>query len=288
MSETVVDDPTAPLSVTDPLAAQAALASFKEAAMEKFPEAPSVDPDLVTFPGGLVVEDRTIRTARVRELTGEHEEKIYRALQSRNPFHLLSVVLECGVERIGDEPEKDTARLLNDLVVGDREALLIGIRCATYDDTLEVFDWRCPECEEVTDKITLNLREDIEVKKSEDPASAIVFRVPLRKGGEAIVRLPNGSDQRAVAEDANRNASERSTVLLQRCISEIVKPDGTRILLAAFPSYARQLGVVDRRKITEAIAERQPGPQYNNIKLTHEACGKEVALAVNLADLFLQ
>lgn len=275
------------LPVVDPATASAMAEKVRAASLTDFPDAPEPESDLVDLPGGLVVDGRVIRTAQVRELTGAHEEKIFRALSSRNVTHLLNTVLECGTVRLGSEPEKSTPELLKKLVVGDREAILLGIRCMTYDDVVEISGWPCPACEEPTD-IKMNLREDVEVKKSGDPAAAMVFDVPLRHGGKASVRLPNGADQEALGEDPKRNVKERETVLLQRCIESIEKPDGTKIMLSAFPSYARAMGIKDRRAVLAAIAERAPGPQYTDIKLTHASCGKEVSLALDLADLFLQ
>lgn len=277
----------APLSVVNPAAAAAAAQAVFNSAREKFPDAPVADPDLVDLPGGFAAPDGTvIRTARVRELNGADEEKIFRAWSSGNVAHVMSVILECGTVRLGDFPEKDTASYLKALVVGDRDAILLGIRCATYDDVVEVEGWQCPECGEPVD-VKLNLREDVRNDTSDEPASALRFEVPLRKGGKARVRLPNGEDQQAVGENKDRTIKERNTILLQRCVEYVEQPNGTQISFSAFPSYAQQLGIKDRQSIIDEIAKRQPRPRYDDIKFTHSSCGKEVSLALNLAELFL-
>lgn len=283
----VPDDTEVPLSVSDPAAANAAARAALNSAKEKFPDAPIPDPDLVNLPGGLVANGKVIRTAIVRELTGADEEKIFRALGGGNIAHLMNVVLECGTVRLGDLPEKATNRLLKELVIGDREAILLGIRCATYGDEAEIAEWACPECGDPV-KITLSLRDDIETVTSEEPAAALRFDVPLRKGGKAIVRLPNGEDQEAAGEDPKRNVKERATILLQRCVEYVEQPNGTKIMFSAFPSYALQMGIMDRQAITEEIARRQPRPKYDDIKFIHDSCGKEVSLALDLAEQFLR
>lgn len=280
--------PEAPLSVTDPAAAEAAARAVMAESKEKLPSAPVPDPDLVNLPGGLVVGGKAIRTARVRELNGYDEEKIFRAWGSGNIAHVMNVILECGVVSFDGQPESDTAKLVKELVIGDREALLLGIRCATYDDTVDIEGWDCPECGETILHIGLNLREDIEYVNSDEPASALRFDVPLRKGGKAVVRLPNGEDQEAAGEDPKRTLKERNTILLQRCIEYIEQPNGTKISFEAFPSYALQMGILDREKVTQEIVKRQPRPKYDDIRFTHDSCGKEVSLALNLADLFLR
>src|ERR1017187_2024595 len=113
------------------------------------PERPTITPppsDLVTLPGGLWKNGKVVKQAVVRELTGEHEEQLSRASQSANPFHFVDTLLRCGVRTIGDYPEDQTEALLKDLLVGDREHLILEIRRATYGDELEVDKWECPNC----------------------------------------------------------------------------------------------------------------------------------------------
>jgi hypothetical protein len=43
---------------------------------------------------------------------------------------------------------------------------------------------------------------------------------------------------------------------------------------------------VDRKRILDAIENKQPGPQYNEVKFTHDSCGKEVPLFISAGDLF--
>ena len=95
---------------------------------------PEIPPnDLVDLPGGIIRAD-VIRTAVVRELTGKDEEALARASQSLNPFHFVNTLLECGVVRFGQEDESETRQLLKEALIGDRDALILGIRRATYGD----------------------------------------------------------------------------------------------------------------------------------------------------------
>lgn len=275
-----------PLSSVDPVSAAGAVTKSFEEAKTDFPEPPEPESDIVILPGGLVRGDAVYRTVHVRELNGEDEEKIFRALASRNAFHLLDTILSCGVVRIGDLDENESRRALPDLLIGDREAVLLGIRCMTYDDTVDVTNWPCPSCGEKT-KVKLNIREDVEVRRLTDPVKETTFTVHLRKGGTALVAMPTGADQAVVGENTERNIAERNTLLLQRCVREVDLPGGQKIIVAGFPSYVKGMGIKDRRSILEEIVSRQPGPQYTSIKFTHLSCGKEVTLGLDLADLFL-
>jgi hypothetical protein len=274
-----------PLSSTDPQAAAAAIQGIMEAADTEFPEAPVPEDNSVDLPAGLLVNGVLATKAYVRELNGADEEKIFRALVARNLFHLRQTIIECGAVQIGENPKKDTPRLLKQMIIGDLDAILFGIYKMTYGDRVEVKGWICPECADPED-IGFDVSEDIEVKRLVDIADA-EFTVELRGGKSAVVRLPIGADQEATGDNPDRTIVERNTILLQRCIVEVIDENGRSKNLAAFPSYAKEMGIKDRRLVISAIAERQPGPQYNSIKFKHVSCGKEVTLGLDLADLFL-
>jgi hypothetical protein len=255
---------------------------------ETQPDVPDVQVppnDLVTLPGGLMKGNTLIKHATVRELTGEHEEALSRASQSLNPFHFIDTLLKCGVKQIGDLPEAQTESLLKDLLIGDREHLILEIRRATYGDEIEVEKWVCPKCEgETTLRITL---DEIPDKELENPATDQVFTIKLRKGREARVRLANGHDQTAMFENNKLTQAERDSILLSKTIQHVVNEQGMEISTVAFPAMARQMSIPDRRAILNELAKRQPGPRYNEVRFEHADCGEQVELVIGIGDLFL-
>ncbi len=264
------------------------VAQAAEMAKSKFPVPDAFASDLVTLPGGLIINDsgreRVVTTAQVRELTGADEESLGRALAAENPFHVMNVLLEAGVVKLGEEKPEDTRELLKELLIGDRDAIMLGVRAATYGSEIEVKGWECPNCGEKIDA-TFDLADDVETKTLKHPSEA-EFDVKLRNGAVAHVRLPNGEDQFSVGELSKRPMAERDTRLLERCVETVTDSDGQVRVMMAAPYMARDMGMADRRKITGELSKRQPGPAYNAVKFTHETCGKEVALSFNLGDLF--
>lgn len=240
---------------------------------------PIIEPgrdNLVNLPGGFRRKGEVVRRATVRELTGEDEELLAKASRSGNLYHFIDTMLNCGVEDI----DKDT---LSTMLVGDRDALLVGIRAATFGQEIE-YAFECPFCKGETElEFDVN---DIPVKKLDDPEADMEFEVELKRDRKAHVRLANGADQSAVFEKDNLTVPERDSILLSRCVLSIEDKDGTSTNIAAFPSAVRKLSVPDRKKLLEAIVSRQPGPQMDQIKFEHEACGNEVALEFGLGDLF--
>lgn len=247
------------------------------------PDAPEPADDLVRLPGGLIRNGEVVRTAYVRELNGFDEEALSKALASGNIIHFVDVLVARGTEAIGTEPA--TPELLKNLLIGDRDEIVLAIRKATYGDTVSVERWTCPECSGVT-PLSFSLTDDIERKKLENPAEETVFEVELRKGAKAKVRLPNGADQAYLFDDESLTTAQRNSRLLTKCVMSYTGPDGREHNIAARPTVVLELSSPDRQKLVQEISKRQPGPQYNRIKFTHDECGNEVVLALGVADLF--
>jgi hypothetical protein len=240
-------------------------------------------PDLyVRMPGGLLVDGALVRDAEVRELTGEDEEALAKARSSANadPLKFINVLLERGVEKVGTRAA--TASVLRELLLGDREALLLGIRRATFGDDVEVKDFYCPHCDETFD-VTVDLNDfPIEELGDEGP----VFDVELRRGGKARVRLPNGADQEKVLSHRQLTTAEQNTILLSRCVLTVEDKDGKTFAVEGSTAAINKMGVADRQKILEALHERQPGPRYDEVKMLHEACEKELVVPLTVVELF--
>lgn len=227
----------------------------------------------VTLPGGLLDLDGSLVTeAEVRELTGEDEEALARVNQ---PGKLLLEILNRGVIRIGDE--RATRSSLDALLAGDRDALLLAIRRATFGDTVEYRD-RCPECSEFSD-FEVNLKSDIPVRAL-DKQSDRQFTVECRVG-KVEMTLPTGVTQRDLMSNPDRTVAEINTALLAGCVMSI---NGMPSMGA---SSVKKLGIRDREELSVELAKRTPGPQLNSVKKECPECGGEVTLALSLAALFL-
>lgn len=254
---------------------------LEESAATPPPEIKFPDGDIVVLPGGLARKDHIIKTAEVRELTGEDEESLAKASQSPNPFTFLDRLLRCGVTKIGDTKDE---KILGQLLIGDRETIILGIRKATYGDEIKISDWTCPDCSHTAE---LNFTiEDIPTEKLNDPSDA-EFEVPLRKGGTAKVRLATGEDQLAVFEKPDLTQAQRETILLSRCIVSIEDKNGSEKLMAAFPSMSRSMSIPDRHAVLNELGSRQPGPKYDQIKFNCDNCNKEQQVTVTIGHLFL-
>lgn len=240
--------------------------------------------DTVILPGGLVRNNELIKNVQVKELTGSDEEALARASQSMNAFVFMDRLLKQGVVQIGNEPASEKDKLLGQLLIGDREALILGIRRATYGEKIEVTGWQCSNCG-VKEDLVMDL-SDIPVTSMADPMNDTTFKVPLRKGGFALVRLATGADQLAVYENTELTVAQGQTILLSRCVVSINDSKGEHFM-AGFPSMAKDMSVVDRHAILNQLRDRQPGPKYDKIEYTCPACNENVFVVVSIGHLFL-
>ncbi len=239
---------------------------------------PSAEPpmdNVVELPAGYLdlLSDEVTSTAEVRELNGADEEALAKAAGG-NFAKILDVVLQRGVVSICDQPAKP---LLDQLLSGDRDALLLAVRNVTYGPELE-FGAVCPSCE-TRQQVTLDLTEDVPMRRLENPKER-TFEVELRRG-RALVSLPNGATQRDLFKADTKTTAELNTVLLAACVVEI---NGQPVL---GPSQVREgLGVRDRETLLKAISERVPGPRLMEVSKPCRSCGESMPLPLTLADLF--
>jgi len=272
--------------LANPGAAQAALDDVKSAAKSPLPTAEFPPDDMVKLPAGYLHEGELIRRVTVRELTGEDEEALARAIQNPNPYHFLDVLVSCGVERLGTLSREASLAILPDLLVGDRDEIILGIRRVTYGDTVEVFNWLCPDCGRRIDKIEFSLTDDVERTTMQNPADESRFEVKLRNNASAIVNLCTARVLAATYEVDGLTLPQRNDIMLSKCVELWTDSKGQRHLIPGFPSMVRQMSTVTRQTILRELSKRQPGPRYNEIRFKHEECGSEVTLALGIADLF--
>lgn len=254
-------------------------AASNAALSSAFGEAPKIrapSDNAVTLYRGYEHDGELLRDAEVRELTGADEEALAKVVGDWQRFG--DALIQRGTVSIGGVP---MSREIGDaLLVGDREALVVGIRIATFGEMLEVEDYECPECRGKSD-LEIDLTALPECEGTGDPVTVV-----SRQKHEAVVRYPNGADQRAIYSDSRATLAEQNTTLLARCLISL---DGEPMPTSTVGRVqrVRQMGFAHRRAILRYVAETQPGPRLNRIEYTHDACGSVIKLPLSMGDLFL-
>lgn len=227
----------------------------------------------VILPGGYITAAGEVTTeAEVRELTGKDEEEIARASTLGKA---LLTILKRGTVKVGNEPVSD--QLLDNMLSGDRDMLLLGIFRATFGNIAHLSAY-CGTCVENKD-VDVEVDNDIKVKVLTDPINDRLFTV---KGKNAVytVSLPTGVTQRELLTSADKTIAELNTLLLE---NTVVKINDAPVLSKL---QVQSLGMVDRRKIVEEINNRVAGPQFEDLVLPCPDCEGEVQVPISLGSLF--
>ena len=260
------------MTTTDPKVLNAAIAEVtKEEPVVITPVAPSSNE--VSLPGGYVTQEGVlIKYAEVRELNGSDEEAI---AKSGSLARVLNTILQKGLVTVGEE--KLTKDTFDELLSGDREAILLGIRRVTFGTTAE-YNLVCQSCAK-SSIVEIDLDKDIPVKELLNPILDRKWSVELRNGS-ATVTLPNGRAQTALMENSEKTTAELNTILLENCVLGV---NGKGSLGA---STVLKLGIADRETLIADILDKNPGPRLGEVTKTCEACGEVNPTPVSLVALF--
>jgi len=227
----------------------------------------------VSLPGGYILfSGELARVAEVRELTGRDEEYIAKAGANNKVF---SAILLRGTVKVGNESV--TEDLLSRMLIGDREALLLGIFRATYGDTAKMGSW-CSKCGN-QHIVGVDVQNDIKVRPLLDPVGDRNFTVQGKRSTYDVT-LPTGAAQARLLESTGATTVEASNILLEETLLRI---DGKPVLSR---NQILDLGLADRATIIEAIEARTPGPIFDNVTVECPDCGGELQVVVDLAAMF--
>lgn len=256
--------------MTDPLAQADAL---NAALQDDIPEIKPVPNTSVTLLRGVhnAELDTWETNAVVRELNGYDEE----ALSSANNQSLvyaeyMSFLLKRAVVSVGSVKIEDNPSIIDDLIVGDRDLLFLGIIKATYGPTRE-YRVICNACGESND-VFVGI-DEFPIKQSEIDLKEPVT-ITLSNGKSFKFRLPNGTDSAIVAKKG-KTVPEQNTIMLSRCVIGV--DNGA--------DWARSLSMADRSEIITLLLDAQPGPQIGEVDAQCANCSTDMKVLLDWASL---
>lgn len=192
----------------------------------------------ITLPGG--------RGALLRPMRGEDELFLAEETEGLTPARRTTLVVARCLERLDDQSPV-SVEAARTLTAGDREAVLLHLRRATFGETLTSV-LRCPH-EGCDERMDLELRvSDLLVPPSQSPEVNT-----LTIGAEEIrFRLPNGADLEEAADVARRDVHAATRLLFERCVIE---------------------GKAEPRILSKRMAELDPQAELI-LELTCTKCGR--------------
>lgn len=262
---------------------QAEAARINEAISDPVPTMPDAPSTTVELLRGLYEsnDDGGVwhTEAEIRELNGEDEEYLA-SIESKKGLmysEYMSALLSRAVIRIGTIEVKNSTKVIDKLILGDRDLLYLGIVKATYGDT-RLIKMTCGKCGAMND-VDLELDKDFPITYPDfDTREGIVVETSK---GVITLRLPNGEDTVAVQKDSKTDA-ELNTLMLSRCA---VWPEGEAPSNAA--KWARSLNLADRKKLVNALLAVEIGPKMEEVETQCASCGESMPILLDWVSLLL-
>lgn len=222
----------------------------------------------LTLPGGLLDEAGTRhRDATVRALTGREEELL--AAGAAPAAILVSQLLARCTATVGTVPM--TEEVARQLSVGDRQALLLAVRQATFGPRVAAVltcPWR--DCDR---RMNIDFAiPDIPVTAADHwPAShRLSLTDPSGAHTDVEFRLPTGADQEAIGDLVRADPLAALEALLARCVTGVAP---------------ETLSPHDRADIEQAMRAAACGPLLS-LDATCPECGRGFTVPFDIQDFF--
>jgi hypothetical protein len=218
--------------------------------------------------------------AEVREMTGSDEEYMS-GLEAKSDLtygEYISTLLKRTVVRVGSIILETDKSPLDNLSIGDRDILFLGVIRATYGRTKE-FQAVCRGCSESND-VLVDLYEDFPIKEPNvDLRNPL--KLKLRNNKTVSLRVPTIGDNAYVSK-LSKSAASQNTLMISRCAvwDEGKQPDDVE-------AWARELTVADRNKLVNCLLEIEAGPDLKAVNVQCASCGEEMTIALDWVSLLL-
>lgn len=216
------------------------------------------------------------KVAVVRELTGEDEEYLASldAKEDLSYGDYLNYLLQKSVVSIGSIIVASNQHIIDELIIGDRDLLFIGVVRATYGRGREM-TLLCGNCEGSND-VTIDLDEDFKIPESTVDTTEAVS-VTLRNGEVMEFNYPTTGDSRYAAKKGKTVAEQNTYIIARSLVSDMDR--------TMRESWAKKLSIVDRKNIVKAINQAQPGPRMEEVKTQCSHCDSELTVVLDWVSL---
>lgn len=264
------------------MSTQSEASELNNAIKDPVPELRKSESLIISLQRGLIDPTSGIwqTEAEVREMTGEDEEYMsgIEAKGSISYSDYMVSLLKKTVIRVGSISVTNNPATLDNLSIGDRNILFLGVIRATYGRSKE-FQVTCQECSKDND-VLVDLEEDFPVQEPDTDLRS-PLEIKLRNGSTVKLRVPTTGDS-ALISKKSQTASEQNTLMITRCSvwDEGAQPSNIE-------KWAKSLNMADRNKIVKAILDIKAGPKIEEVKVPCAHCSQEMIIRIDWISLLL-
>jgi hypothetical protein len=260
------------------LAAQAD--DINEAVHEEPPEVGEAAPTTVSLLRGVIDPEsgEWQQIAIVREMTGEDEEELARLsnLKDLSYSEYTSALLRRAVVSIGTQTINHHPDTLDNLIIGDRDLLFLGVVKATYGNIRE-FSVNCGACNKIND-VSVNLDDDFPVTSSKSSITEPRV-VTFKDGTEVKVKYLTGKDAQIIAEASDNPAEQNTAIVVRAVVWDDDRSESIKI------QWSKGLSLADRKLVIDTVLDDQPGPTLEEVEAPCGHCDEKITMLLDWASL---
>lgn len=239
---------------------------------------------VVQLPCGYFKDGQIHKEAEIIPMTGLTRKAIARDDVRTNSAKVTDVILLQCLKRVGTLLGINN-RLVGDLLLGDRDFLLLEIRRISMGDIIN----SATECEDCKNKIEVKFNIDeikvypLNEKECETLDGQRVFRIQSSSPPvNAAFRFPRGEDQYAILPLLQKNPVEANYRLYAACL---VEWNGNKGPFAA--SFFESLPVSTLDVIDGEFTERLPGPDLSQ-EVSCPVCSSGIEMTFQGSDFLFR
>jgi hypothetical protein len=217
--------------------------------------------------------------ATVTEMTGEDEEALDRLSTKTKDLSYAdytSALLLRAVTSIGTLQMKDDPSLIDNLIIGDRDLLFLGVIRATYGN-IRTFWVLCPHCNE-KNEVRVNLDEDFTMVEPTGDLT-VLREVVLKDGTSVKIRYLTGKDAKEIAALGETPAVQNTSI-----IAHSVVWDDNRAMVVK-EQWAKGLSLADRKVLVNTVLDDQPGPSLEEVNAQCAYCDDDITMVLDWVSL---
>ncbi len=217
--------------------------------------------------------------AIVEEMTGEDEEALDRlSAKSKDLSYAdyTSALLARAVTSIGTLKVEDDPSVLDNLIIGDRDLLFLGVIKATYGN-VRTFWVMCPHCDE-KNEVRVNLDEDFSMV---EPAGdlTVLREVVLKNGTSVKIRYLTGKDAKEIAAYSDAPSAQNTAIIVRSVSWDDDRSTGVK------ERWAKELSLADRKVIVHTVLDDQPGPSLEEVNAQCAYCDDDITMVLHWVSL---
>lgn len=238
----------------------------------------------IKLPCGLLREGVSSVDAEIIPMTGLTRKSIASENVRTNPSKITDVILLQCLKKVGSV-SLINGKLLNELLLGDRDFLMLEIRRVSMGDIITA----TVECGECNKKIEVKFNlDEIKCKTLAECQSEIVdgIRGFWIKNDEpkvnAFFRFPKGEDQAAILPFLQKNPIDANYRLYALCL---VQWDGEKKKFNSDFFEKMNTNLLD--VIDEAFSENQPGPDLSQT-VSCPVCANDIEMTFQGSDFLFR